>query len=75
MVDWSIVRETYWNDTMRDGDRKRRRQAEFLVHRLFPWAAIGEVGVMSEQVAVAVRGALAGAAHRPKVVVRDSWYY
>lgn len=31
-VDWDIMREWYWNDTEEDPDRKRRRQAEFLVH-------------------------------------------
>ena len=33
-VDWGIMRDKYWRDTDDDGDRKRRRQAEFLVLRL-----------------------------------------
>src|ERR1051326_1675326 len=32
-VDWKIMQEQHWHDTNEDGDRKRRRQAEFLVHR------------------------------------------
>jgi len=74
-VDWSIMEKVYWNDTLQDGDRKRRRQAEFLVHKEFPWTAVMEVGVMSERVAATVRAALAGAKHKPKVVVRAGWYY
>ncbi len=32
-VDWEMMQAKYWNDTLQDGDRKRRRQAEFLVHQ------------------------------------------
>lgn len=32
-IDWKIMKAAYWADTNEDGDRKRRRQAEFLVHR------------------------------------------
>lgn len=32
-IDWNIMNEKYWNDTIDDPDRKRRRQAEFLVHQ------------------------------------------
>lgn len=39
-VDWAIMKEKYWLDTDEDGDRKRRRQAEFLIHRECPWSAI-----------------------------------
>lgn len=35
-VDWAIMEEKYWADTEEDPDRKRRRQAEFLVHRKVP---------------------------------------
>lgn len=67
--------DKYWRDTVADGDRKRRRQAEFLVHRTFPWTAVIEIGVMSEAMEDAVRGALVGAAHAPKVAIQKSWYY
>jgi hypothetical protein len=30
----------YWNDTPDDPDRKRRRQAEFLVHGALPWDSV-----------------------------------
>ena len=28
-IDWDIMEEKYWRDTIEDPDRKRRRQAEF----------------------------------------------
>jgi hypothetical protein len=35
-IDWAIMPEKYWNDTQQDTDRKRRRQAEFLIYRNSP---------------------------------------
>lgn len=38
-IDWEIMGATYWNDKPPEiVDRKRKRQAEFLVHRFFPQA-------------------------------------
>lgn len=75
LLDWAIMADPYWRDTLQDGDRKRRRQAEFLVHRHFPWQAITTIGVKSESIAAAVRTVLAGAAYVPNVIVRSDWYY
>ena len=36
-IDWDVMESRYWNDTNEDNDRKRRRQAEFLVRYFFPW--------------------------------------
>jgi hypothetical protein len=74
-VDWNIMRERYWADTSEDGDRKRRRQAEFLVHRFLPWSYIEEIGVINSAVAERVRAILADQANAPNVVVRRDWYY
>lgn len=74
-VDWAIMGERYWNDTPEDGDRKRRRQAEFLIHTSLPWRLVAEIGVMSRNVAEEVGAALEAAEHRPPVVVRPDWYY
>lgn len=35
-LDWPVIRNRYWQATLDDPDRKRRKQAEFLVHRFFP---------------------------------------
>jgi hypothetical protein len=37
----------YWNDTNENNDRKRRRQAEFLVRNFFPGQLITEIGVIN----------------------------
>lgn len=74
-VDWQVMQETFWNDTAEDGDRKRRRQAEFLVHHFFPWTLIEEIGVMTRQMAHDVQQILQTSAHRPQVTVSSRWYY
>lgn len=74
-IDWQVMEMRYWHDTPTDGDRKRRRQAEFLVHQSFPWALVHEIGVMTPAIAERVDQALQGQPYRPPVVVRREWYY
>lgn len=39
-VDWNVVNQRYWADTLEDPDKKRRKQAEFLVYQFIPWNTI-----------------------------------
>ena len=50
MIDWEIMQAKYWNDTPEDVDRKRRRQAEFLVHQFCSWKLVTEIGVIDIRV-------------------------
>lgn len=74
-VDWQIMRARYWADTQEDGDRSRRRQAEFLVHHFFPWTLVEGIGVRDPRTALEVEALLAGTRHVPAVSVRPDWYY
>lgn len=76
-VDWSVVGERYWKDTPDDNDRKRRKQAEFLVQDRLDWALIGEIGVMNDKMKAKVEAILKQHAdrHQPDVAVRSDWYY
>lgn len=74
-VSWPTMRGSFWHDTDEHGDRKRRRQAEFLVWDSVPFTAVRMIGVMTESVAERVRDTLAGTAHVPAIVVRRDWYY
>ncbi len=49
-LDWDLINGWSWGNTDQDNDRKRRKQAEFLVHRFFPWDLIAGIGVISESV-------------------------
>ena len=74
-VDWKVMPLKYWHDTAEEPDRKRRRQAEFLVHRLFPWDLVTEIGVWTAAVQAQVQAALAATPHKPPVTIRPGWYY
>jgi len=74
-VDWDIMTAKYWHDTLEDGDRVRRRQAEFLVHQFFPWGLISEVAVIDSKAQAHVRAILADVTNVPNVVVKRDWYY
>lgn len=75
MVDWDVMRSEYWSDTAEQPDRKRRRQAEFLMHEFVPWTAIEQIGVIDKAVEATVQLALERVEHRPMVVVESAWYY
>lgn len=74
-IDWQIMQDKYWRDTIEDPDRKRRRQAEFLVYQFFPWSLVTDIGVQTRQIANAVDALLQGNPYQPNVLVRPEWYY
>jgi len=74
-IDWKLMTERYWHDTNDDPDRKRRRQAEFLVHRLFPWGMVQAIGVHNESMRELVVRETADVPYRPEVRVERGWYY
>ena len=74
-LDWQIMKEKYWSDTNADNDRKRRRQAEFLVHEFFPWGLIDSIGVPGPRMKDRVESILADSNHKPLVRICRDWYY
>jgi hypothetical protein len=71
------VYQRYWSDTVDDMDRKRRKQAEFLVYRHCPWSLICEIAVLNERAKTRVEGILANfdATRQRNVVIRSAYYY
>ncbi|MFQ4138161.1 DUF4433 domain-containing protein [Nodosilinea sp. PGN35] len=74
-IDWEIMQTRYWRDTEEDGDRKRRRQAEFLVHQAVPWPLIRGIGVMDEAIAAEVNQILRQFEQTMTARLRPQWYY
>jgi hypothetical protein len=72
-IDWDLMQAKYWHDTNDDPDRKRRRQAEFLVHEFFPWELVSYIGVYDGSIAETVGEIIK--ARIPKVEVQRGWYY
>ncbi len=70
-IDWSVMPLRIWNDPV----VKELRQAEFLVHDVFPWSAIHAIAVMSLAMRERVDALLAASSSRPPVTVRPDWYY
>lgn len=70
-VNWPAVAAT----DFRPADIREAKQAEFLLHDLFPWFLVDRIGVYSRAISQQVAGVMHGAAHRPVVEVRRDWYY
>lgn len=76
-VDWAVVGQRYWRDSVNDMDCMRRKQAEFLVYRFCPWQLINKIVVIDELHKAQVEQVLAGfsADVRRVVEIRRDWYY
>ncbi len=76
-VDWDMVYQRYWVDSVDDMDRQRRKQAEFLVYRFCPWALIEEIVVVNSKTKDRVESvfSLLDMSLRRDVTVRSGWYY
>jgi len=75
LVDWGIMESKYWNDTAEQPDRKRKRQAEFLVYELYPWDLIHKMAVINREKAQEVEAILGSGSHRPEIIIKPDWYY
>lgn len=74
-VDRPLMNATMWKDTDDDPDRRRRRQAEFLVHSTCPWELIDEVVAINRHVRQEVETLIRDAGHSTVVRVNSDWYY
>ncbi len=75
LVDWELMGDTWWRNTPEDGDRKRRRAAELLVHQHLPWGAIQRVCTRTESMLENVREILEAHGASQPVELRRDWYY
>jgi hypothetical protein len=67
-INWDAVHEHYWSGC------REEKQAEFLIEDCFPWNLVEEIGVISTEYHRIVKK-LATATHKPKIKVRNEWYY
>lgn len=76
-LNWNIINTRDWADDEFHPDRKRRKQAEFLIHRFCPWSAIDEIAVYNVDIKTRVQTILDNFAEeciRP-VRIKQQWYY
>ncbi len=74
-VDWDVIRSNQWADTVDDGDRKRRKQAEFLVLGEFPTSLLSEIVVRTPDRKIQVDDILTDLGVKLEVHVNPTWYY
>lgn len=68
-LDWEAIAAHSWKHC------QEGKQAEFLIERRFPWELIERIGVLGNSVYRTVVEALPRDAHRPRVEVKNDWYY
>nr|WP_315198989.1 DUF4433 domain-containing protein [uncultured Aquabacterium sp.] len=68
-IDWPLVRDRFWADTLDDNDRKRRKQAEFLVWQGLDWDVLDGIGVLNAGMQQRVQGIISGYPERKQVPV------
>jgi hypothetical protein len=74
-IDWNVMESTYWYDTQQDPDRKRRRQAEFLVYNSFPIKLIHEIVAIDKNLSNKVYLILKEHGVQVPISIRRDWYY
>lgn len=76
-LDWPLILHREWADTLEDNDRKRRKQAEFLIHQSLPWSMVKGIAVINDEMADRVRETLNQFpdTYSPPVRVVPQWYY
>lgn len=74
-INWDAVAANRWSGSGIDAAVKEGKQAEFLVEESFPWHFVERIGVQSLTVYQQVSNLLSGAGHRPRLEIRQEWYY
>lgn len=74
-LDWGVIDGNYWFDNKQYPDRKRRKQAEFLVYNTSPILAIIGIGVYNNAMLNKAIDIIQKAKFNIDVKIRPGWYY
>ena len=74
-IDWKAVSLVRWNDTGDDTDRKRRKQAEFLVYNELQLSAIIAFVVYNNDVKTKILTKFTEHSFEGNIFVKPDWYY
>lgn len=74
-VNLSIMHSKDWYDTDQFPDRKRQRQAEFLVWQALPWQAVSVLAVRTPMMATWIQQLISSLSHKPVCEIHPEWYY
>ena len=70
-IDWEVIHSNDWGGK----ERRSKKQAEFLVHRFFPWICFHKIGVHDMEIRNKVSYILQFSSHKPQISIEDKWYY
>jgi hypothetical protein len=68
-INWDAIRANYWSSC------REEKQAELLIEDCFPWDLVEQIGIISTKYYRIVDKKLAATSHKPKIEVRQEWYY
>ena len=74
-VDWSAVYLKKWNETEEDPDRKRRKQAELLIHKELPLELIKAFFTYDDAARQKILSIFGKHGFTCSVLVKPQWYY
>lgn len=74
-LDWNVINDNKWNNTDLDPDRKRRKQAEFLVYESLPLECLEGIAVYNEDILNYVNDVLAKHNKQLYTNIKKDWYY
>ena len=74
-IDYDVINDWSWHNRDEDPDRKRRKQAEFLIETSVPLNAFTEIGVMNDRIKQKVEKILIRFKKRISVSLQNRWYY
>jgi hypothetical protein len=70
-INWLAVAANSWGNS----NTKHWKQAEFLLHKSFPWSLVDRIGVHDNAVAQQTAQTLVAADHHPQIEIKRDWYY
>ncbi len=75
VVDWPLMNERIWRDTLADGDRRRRRMAECLAVGPIPWDSFHRIVVRTEDRSQEAKAILDTIGVTGTIRVKRDWYF
>jgi len=74
-IDWNAVKLKRWHNTEEDPDRKRRKQAEFFVHKSVNLESILAIVVYNQESYNYILNVLKEFNSTLRVIIKKDWYY
>jgi hypothetical protein len=74
-LNWNYIQSRYWFDNEDYPDRKRQKQAEFLVYEKVDWNVIQCIVTINNEIKEKISNSIATCTHKPEILIKKDWYY